>query len=150
MTAEHNHIMTRLFGRLFQQLDEREYTLRTNSGRVRRSSESYYIPDVFVIPMDLVRPLRGRSDLLEAYQAPLPLVVEVWSPSTGDYDVDAKPPEYQRRGDAEIWRIHPYDHTLIPWRRQPDGSYSETLFTGGTVYPIALPGVAIDLDALFA
>lgn len=92
--------------------------------------------------------MRGRPGL-EVYEGPLPLVVEVWSPSTGEYDVDTKLPEYQRRGDLEIWRLHPFDRTLIAWRRQPDGSYSESQYTGGTVRPVALPGVAIDLDTLF-
>jgi len=76
-------------------------------------------------------------------------VVEVWSPSTGDYDVDAKLPEYHRRGDQEIWRIHPYERMLTAWRRQPDGSYTETVYTGGVVHPLAFPVVAIDLDTLF-
>ena len=80
----------------------------------------------------------------------MPLVVEVWSPSTGDYDVETKLQEYQRRGDLEIWRIHPYEQTLTAWRRQPDGSYTETLYRGGRVQPVALPNVTIDLDDLFA
>jgi Uma2 family endonuclease len=150
MTVEHNHVMTRLLVWLAQQLNDDEYTVRSDSGRVRASGESYFIPDVLVIPMRLVRPLRRRRDALEAYAEPLPLVVEVWSPSTGDYDVEAKLPEYQRRGDLEIWRGHPYDHTLTSWRRQPDGSYLEGSYTHGAVEPVALPGVAIDLDALFA
>ena len=75
-------------------------------------------------------------------------MVEVWSPSTGDYDVDAKLPVYQQRGDLEIWRIHPYERTLTTWRRQPDGSYEETLHRDGTITPVALPGVTIDLGAL--
>ena len=75
--------------------------------------------------------------------------LEVWSPSTGEYDVNAKVPEYQRRGDLEIWRIHPFDRTLIAWRRQPDGSYIESHYAGGTVKPVALPDVTIDLDTLF-
>ena len=90
MTAAHNDVTTRLFGRLFQQLDEREFRVRSNAGHVRRLAENYYIPDVFVVPMDLVRPLLPQEDVLETYEAPLPLVVEVWSRSTGDYDVDAK------------------------------------------------------------
>jgi Uma2 family endonuclease len=149
MTAEHNHVTTRIFGRLFQQLDERAFTVRSNLGHVRRSAENYFIPDVFVVPMDLVRPLRGQRNVLEAYPVPLPLIVEVWSPSTGAYDVDTKLPEYQRRGDLEIWRIHPYDRILTAWRRQPDGSYGETIYHEGTIRPVALPGVTIDLDTLF-
>src|SRR5207253_1037556 len=55
MTAAHNDVTARLFGRLFQQLDEREFRVRSNAGHVRRSAETYHIPDVFVVPMDLVR-----------------------------------------------------------------------------------------------
>ena len=149
MTAEHNHVAWQLAFRLGQQLDSSQFEVRLGMGHVRRSEESYYIPDVFVIPVDLFRPLRGLRNMLEAYDAPLPLVVEVWSPSTGDYDVDSKLPEYQRRGDLEIWRIHPFDHTLIAWRRQPDASYAEAHYTGGSVQLVALPNVTIDLDALF-
>ncbi len=149
MTAEHNYVAGQLFYSLKQQLDSSQFDVRIGMGHVRRSEESYYIPDVFVIPIDLVRPLRGRRDVLEAYDAPLPLVVEIWSPSTGAYDVDAKLPEYQRRGDLEIWRLHPFDRTVIAWRRQPDGSYAEAHYAGGTVRPMALPNVTIDLDALF-
>lgn len=149
MTAEHNHVVWRLAFDLGQQLDQSQFEVRPSFGHVRRTSESYYIPDVFVVPTELVRPLRGLRDVLEAYDAPLPLVVEVWSPSTGDYDVDSKLPEYQRRGDLEIWRIHPFDRTLTAWRRQPDGAYAEAHYTGGTVRPVALPNVTIDLDTLF-
>lgn len=149
MTVEHNYIATRLFARLIQQLDERHFDVRANMGRVRRSPENYYIPDVFVIPMDLIRPRRHRPDALEVYEAPLPLVVEVWSPSTGVYDVESKLREYQRRGDLEIWRIHPYERTLTAWRRQDDGSYLETLYTEDIVQAASLPNVQIDLDTLF-
>ena len=87
MIVEHNFVTTRVFGRLFQQLDEREYTIRSNAGHVQRTAQNYYIPDVFVIPTELMRPYRHLNNVLESYDAPLPLVIEVWSPSTGDYDV---------------------------------------------------------------
>jgi Uma2 family endonuclease len=148
MSADHNHIAAFLFGQLYTQLDLTLFEPRVNLGHVRRSPENYYIPDVFVAPAELFRPQRGTRRL-EVYRDPLPLVVEVWSPSTGDYDVDAKLPEYQRRGDLEIWRIHPYEHSLTVWQRQPDGTYAESMYLGGTVRPMALPNVVIDLDALF-
>lgn len=150
MTAEHNYIAFELAARLWQQLDPSQFQVRNNAGHVRHTEENYYIPDVFVVPVEMVEPLRGRRDILEAYDAPLPLVVEVWSPSTGDYEVDSKLPEYQRRGDLEIWRIHPFERALTAWRRQHDGTYAELHFSGGTVEPIALPDVSIDLDTLFA
>ena len=149
MAWEHNDLTFELGHLLRLQLDRRAFRVRVNAARVRWSAKNYYIPDVAVVPLELGRDLRGRPDRLEAYSAPLPLVVEVWSRSTGDYDVAEKLLEYQRRGDQEIWRIHPYDRTLTAWRRRDDGSYTETLYTSGTVQPIALPGVTIDLDELF-
>ena len=150
MTFEHNYIANRLQVHLIQQLDQMVFLVSHNAARLRISAEHYYIPDVCVIPLELLRPHRGRSDELEVYEAPLPLVVEVWSPSTGSYDVETKLAEYQRRGDLEIWRIHPYERTLTAWRRQPDGSYLESFHQGGRIQPVALPGVTIDLDTLFA
>jgi Uma2 family endonuclease len=148
MSYDHNEVATRLLVSLVQQLDPSAFGARHNAGHVRRSSESYYIPDVFVFPKRLAEGLRGRI-VLESYTEPLPLVVEVWSPSTGDYDIEVKLLEYQRRGDLEIWRIHPYDRTLTAWRRQSDGSYAESVCKSGVIHPVALPDVTINLDSLF-
>lgn len=150
MSFTHNQMMFELAFQLRSQLDPRTYGVRANSGRVRRTDETYYIPDVFVLPLALAEWIRDRPDVLEVYEEPLPLIVEVWSPSTGDYDIDAQLPEYQRRGDLEIWRLQPFERKLTVWRRQPDGSYAVAEYTSGTVQPVALPGVTIDLDALFA
>jgi Uma2 family endonuclease len=148
MTWEHNFTTRTLADELNAQLDRRVYVAVYNIGRVRRARESYFIPDVYVIPRETQRRLfrRGR---IESYPTPLPLVVEIWSRSTGDYDNTVKLSEYRRRGDLEIWLIHPYERTLVAWRLQPDGSYTETLFTEGTVEPVALPGVSIELAKLF-
>lgn len=146
----HSNAVFQLVRQLDLQLDPDEFRVRANFGRVRRSTASYYIPDLYVIPFERISGLLDRPDLLEVYADPLPLVVEVWSPSTGGYEVDGKRPEYQARGDLEIWRIHPYDRTLTAWRRQPDGSYVETTYRGGHVPIAALPGVTVELEALFA
>ena len=101
-----------------------------------------------VIPAAYQEPLDPRD--LGAYAEPLPFVAEVWSPTTGNYDIAAKLPSYRARGDLEIWFVHPCEDTLTAWRRQPDGGYTETLSTGGIVSVASLPGVAIDLDDLLA
>lgn len=150
MTFDHNRGMRRLAADLITQLDRREFEVAMDSSRNHVSTGSFYIPDLVVIPVALVERGKQTGRRLEVYNEPLPLVVEIWSPSTGAYDVGRKLREYQRRGDAEIWRLHPYERTLTAWRLQPDGSYSETVYRGGTVEPLALPGVRIDLDALFA
>ena len=148
MTTAHNRAEEALARRLMAQLDEAEYSVRIENGRLRISATTFYIPDLCVIPRALEDPKLDDSSL-EIYAEPVPLVVEVWSPSTGNYDVGTKLLEYQQRGDLEIWRIHPIERTLIAWRRLPDGSYAETLHNAGSVRPLALPQVSIELESLF-
>ncbi len=149
MTAAHNELAVTLGYILLSQLDRAAYRVRIDAGRLRRPQATYFIPDVFVVPTAYVIPLMDQQDVLEVYDQPLPLVVEVWSRSTGEYDIEEKLAVYQQRGDLEIWRIHPYERTLTAWRRLPDGSYDETIHHDGVVRPTALPGIEIDLAALF-
>ena len=95
MTTEHYSTMARLARRLNLQLDEREYEVRMDGPRLRISTGRYYLPDVCVIPRAVVRRSLETPSRFEVYEEPMPLVVEVWSPSTGDYDVEQKLREYQ-------------------------------------------------------
>ena len=148
VTWEHMDIASLLSHLLQSQLDRREYRVFVES-RVRRPAATIFLPDVMVVPTVYGELFRGRPGTLAIFSDPLPLIVEIWSSSTGEYDVDAKLPVYRQRGDLEIWRIHPYERTLTAWQRQLDGSYQETVHRGGIVTPVALPGVEIDLDELF-
>lgn len=148
MTQEHNDLQWFLAFMLQSQLSRDEFHVRSNAGRTARPATSYFIPDVMVIPVKYMASLRGTGEL-EAFTDPLPFVAEVWSPSTGEYDVEDKFPDYKRRGDLEIWRIHPHDRTVVAWRLEPEGSYSEHIYSGGTVPIASLPGVTIDLAELF-
>jgi Uma2 family endonuclease len=149
MTFGHNRVTVLLSAQFLQQIDLRRYDVRIGHGLVHRPGETYYIPDLFVVPLARSIPQSADEDSVDFYREPVLLVVEVWSPSAGGYDVDAKLPAYRARGDKEIWRIHPYERTLTAWRRQADGSYAESVHRDGTIVPIAVPGVTIDLDALF-
>jgi Uma2 family endonuclease len=150
MSFEHGQFAVMLAHFLLLQLDRTKYLVSVNDNRVRRAADTILIPDVFVFPTEYADAFRGRPGVLAVYTGPLPLVVEIWSASTGDYDLDTKVPIYQQRGDLEIWRIHPYERTLTRWVRQPDGSYAESVHAGGILVLVAVPGVAIDLDELFA
>ena len=148
MSYAHNHAGMELAFRLQCQLPIDELAFRVNAGYLKRGEKNYFRPDVMLIPREYTIILRG-SYALEAYGGPLPFVAEVWSPSTGEYDVEDKFPEYKRRGDLEIWRVHPHDRTIIAWRRQADGTYSETIYTTGAVPVESLPGVSVVLESLF-
>ena len=150
MSARHGDVMDLLVELLHEQLDRREYRVRTQHARLRRSSHTYYIPDIAVIPASAVRALLDQpGETLDAYPEPIPLVVEIWSPSTGRYDIEEKLPGYQERGDLEIWYIHPYERTLTAWRRDADGTYTESIYRSGIARARSLPGVEIAIDLLF-
>ena len=150
MSAEHGDFTFEFGHRLRSQIDRSQFRIAINDWRVLRPTATVFIPDLVVVPIALYDEFRGQPGRLAIFSQPLPLVVEVWSASTGDYDIAAKIPVYQQRGDLEIWHIHPYERTLMRWVRQSDGSYREALHREGIVLLSALPGVEIDLDRLFA
>ncbi len=148
MSMRHDNVAAYMGAVLIFQLDPNEFVVNVNGGKTRYTARNYYIPDVVVIPAAYQQPFEHDPGAFNAYTKPLPFVAEVWSPSTGDYDMAAKLPVYQQRGDLEIWFFHPYERTLAARRRQPDGSYREERYAGGIVPIHSLPGVTIDLDAL--
>jgi Uma2 family endonuclease len=150
MTQEHNDAASILGFLLQQQLPLDVYRVRVNMGRARRDENHSYIPDVMVVPVSMMAPRSDAPGGLERYDGPLPLVVEVWSPSTGEYDVDDKLPEYMHRGDLEIWRVHPYERSVTVWRRSLAGDYSRSEYGISDVVTVSsLPGVVIAVQSLF-
>ena len=148
MSMLHDNVASYLGAALIGQVDRRAYRVNVNGGKTRYTERNYYVPDVVVIPAAYQVPFERDPRSFNAFAEPLPLVVEIWSLSTGGYDMAAKLPVYRARGDEEIWLIHPYERILTAWRRQPDGTYAEAVYTGGLVPVASLPGVSIDLDAL--
>lgn len=149
MTTEHADTGRMLLRQLILQLPA-DLSADKEGPNLRVPNGNYRIPDVCVVPRELIRRRKAtRSTRLEVFDEPMPLVVEVWSPSTGGHDSATKVREYQERGDLEIWLLHPYERTLVALRRQPDGGYLETLYKEGSVPVLSLPGVTIDLASLF-
>jgi Uma2 family endonuclease len=148
MSMKHDDVTSYLGVILANQLGRREFRVNINGARARLSERTCYIPDVVVIPAAYKRPFEDDPRAFNAFAQPLPLVVEVWSPSTGDYDVMTKLRGYRERGDEEIWFVHPYERTLTVWRRQPDGNYVVETYRGGRAAVSPLPGVVADLDEL--
>ncbi len=145
-----HHDTSFFLGFLLQgQLDRASFRVHVNGSRLERNERTYFVPDIAVIPVELFGPLQAIPNALNLYVQPLPLVVEVWSPSTGTYDGDEKIPQYMARGDKEIWRLYPYEKTLKAWRRQPDGAYVESFHRNDTVQADFLPNVSINLASLF-
>jgi Uma2 family endonuclease len=134
---------------LILQLDHTVYSVDVNTIRVRHLGTTFLMPDLAVIPVALYAAYKGRWDAFAVFDASFPLVVEGWVQPTEDYDVATKIPVYRARGDEEIWRLHPFERTLTVWRKRGDGGYDELVYRGGTVEVASLPGVVVDLEALF-
>jgi Uma2 family endonuclease len=150
VSVGHAYTIDLLARDLSLQLDPRAFLVSANNARLR-VGDAYLIPDLVVLPVELARAMLDRNPhQLAVYDAPMPLVVEVWSPSTGRYDIATKIPLYQARGDRELWFVRPVERTVTAWFRRDDGGYDEATHQGGVVACAALPGVRIDLSALFA
>lgn len=148
MTWDHQNLAFELGHLLRLQLPKDRFRVQVES-RVARPEATVLQPDVMVIPQHYGDALRGQPGKLAIFDQPLPFVAEVWSVSTGRYDVKAKLPIYQQRGDAEIWLIHPYDRLVTAWRRQPDGTYASSEHDADVIELAALPNVVIDVAELF-
>ena len=83
MSMKHEDVASYFGAALIVQLDRRRFRVNINGGRVRVSPRSYYIPDVVVIPAAYKLPFEDDPRAFNAFAEPLPLVVEVWSPSAG-------------------------------------------------------------------
>lgn len=147
VTLAHMDVISRLCFHLQRQLDIEQFRVYSE-GRVRHPRATIFLPDVMVVPDEYRAAFLERPNILAVFAEPLPLVVEVWSRSTGHYDVAAKLPLYQQRGDAEIWLIHPDEKMVTSWRRQTDGTYAASVHQEGTIRPVALPDVVIDVAEL--
>lgn len=77
MTHAHNRLGAMIGTMIGSQIDWSTYEVRIYAGRVHRPASTYFIPDVFVFPMAYVTPRLRDNDVLEVYDQPLPLVVEI-------------------------------------------------------------------------
>ena len=108
------------------------------------------MPDVFVVEASEALQFRGLDATLEAYSAPVPFVAEVWSRSTGQYDLVEKLEANRLRGDREIWLLHPYEKWVRINQKTADGSYSQREVAHGLIALAGLPGVTIDVGSLLS
>ncbi|MGB4861413.1 MAG: Uma2 family endonuclease [Tepidiformaceae bacterium] len=147
MTMEHSDLAFELAFTIRSQVAHDQFHVRCDQGRLL-SGASYLVPDVFVVEASEALQFRGLDATLEAYSAPVPFVAEVWSRSTGQYDLLEKLEAYRLRGDHEIWLLHPYEKWVRINRKAADGSYSQREVAQGLIPLAALPGVTIDVGSL--
>jgi Uma2 family endonuclease len=147
MTLRHNTISRSLARELESRLPS-GYTVAYNTARLRLPGGDHYVPDVVVMPDEIVNRYWDETSV-EAYREPASLVVEVRSPSTGDYDATDKLTGYQERGDLEIWLVDPSAQRVTAYVFGGASGYEQRVHPRGRVKLSAIPGVEVDLDRVF-
>jgi Uma2 family endonuclease len=145
MSQGHGDALVELTLALRLRIDRVRGRVRVNHAKLAIPGGNFFIPDLAILPADAFT----DPTAADLFHVPAFLVVEVWSPSTGSYDIDVKLPAYRARGDAEIWRVYPPERSITRWVRRPDGAYLESVVTAGRIALAALPDVEIDVADVF-
>jgi Uma2 family endonuclease len=93
------------------------------------------------------------TDAVALTEAP-PLVFEVRSPSTWQYDTGIKLQKYQTFGVQEVWLIDTESHSILVHRRSdpnaPTFDIANEVFRNETLTSPLLPGFVLPIDSMFA
>lgn len=119
--------------------------------------ESFYAPiDVVFAPKvvavpDVVFVARDRARIIgpKAIEGSPTLIVEILSPSTRRRDLGAKKALYERFGVPEYWTVD-LKRRVVTVCLLDDGRYRCVDHGDGVVRAAAVPGLDVDLEALFA
>jgi Uma2 family endonuclease len=78
------------------------------------------------------------------------LVVEVLSPSNSITEMERKRILYRRAGVKEYWLVDPEAKTILVYTLSGHFYFEKLYETGDTVHSETLPGLSVELEALFA
>lgn len=113
--------------------------------------------DVFLDGQNILQPdvvglLRDRKDLLGSknLEGPPSLAIEVLSPSSSRYDRRKKRDLYAQRGVPEYWIVDPEARTAKTYSDHRDGRYQTEQTTSDIAVSATIPGLSVELTALFA
>jgi Uma2 family endonuclease len=120
-------------------------------GRLFTAPTDVLLPDGGVLQPDLVF---SRSDRLgivgkAAIEGPPDIVVEILSPSTRARDVGRKKEIYAALGVPEYWVVDPERRAVTVFALR-GGAYEPLPQPDAVAHSAVLPGLAIDVAALFA
>jgi Uma2 family endonuclease len=121
-------------------------------GQVMEAPLDVYLEDRNVLQPDVVVLLHDRMNLLGPanIEAAPSLAIEVLSPSTSRRDQGIKRDLYARFGVPEYWIVDPVARTVTICFDPRDGRYSQETTAVDTAASATIPGLSVELTALFA
>lgn len=111
---------------------------------VEVSPWSGYEPDLCFVAQERLNIIQENS-----ITGPPGLVIEIISPSTRPYDAYAKKEGYAHLGVPEYWLIDP-DNQAVAFYRLSESGYVEGPVEEGVYHSVAVPGLWVRLDWLWA
>ena len=152
-TKSHAYLIERLARTLRSQLDPQQFeVLAVGAGLgIERVPLTYRIPDLMVFRTEALRQDRAMTAERDPYIWVAPdLLVECLSPSNRKGAVQELLADYAQIAVPEVWLLDPALPRCTSYRYQ-SGAMRELETTSlGTVTPLLLPNVTVDLAALWA
>lgn len=141
--TRHQHVSKRLQYQLYTKIELAGLGVLYNGPiDVQLSEFDIVQPDLVIILNDNIRKITPTKIKV----APN-LVVEILSPSTGDYDRTIKKDLYERSGVSEYWIVDPFEQHVDQWVLQ-NGKL--TLLPKSNVLQLTfVSGIEVDLDTVW-
>jgi Uma2 family endonuclease len=150
---KHVYLIRKLSRVLDRQLDDSEYEVFSQQPGlgVERIPLTYRIPDLMVFRIEALRRDCVETAANDPYIWTVPeLIVECLSPSNRKGSVQGLLADYAHIGVPEVWLLDPEPPRFTSYRYE-SGMLRQWLETeSGSVTPLFLPNVAVDLAALWA
>ncbi|AFY75680.1 MAG: Uma2 family endonuclease [Hydrococcus sp. C42_A2020_068] len=128
-----------------------EYLIRLLGDRAMvRASKPITLPNDSEPEPDLAIVQRLGREYLEHHPYPENIfwLIE-YSDSSLEKDLETKSKVYAEANILEYWVVNLKKRQLIVFRDPQDGEYgSKSTLTGGTVYPLAFPNVAVSVNSI--
>ena len=142
-STDHQSVLLRLGSQLYTQVESK------GLGRVFIAPTDLHLSEVDIVQPDLMVILESNLHIITPTKVKgVPdLVVEALSPSTASHDRKAKKERYRIAGVPEYWIVDPDEHVVEQYLLEGE-AYRLAEFCERKLCP-ALPGVVIDVDALW-
>jgi Uma2 family endonuclease len=122
------------------------------------AGEHFYAPldvrlaDGTVVQPDLVAVSATRFGIIteSAIEGVPDFMVEIVSPSHDRHDREVKRALYARHMVPEYWLVDPGSGTITIYTEPHEGQYQSVTITGETAHSVTIPGLSVDVAALFA
>ncbi len=142
-SVRHQLVQTGLLVQIHGRLAGRPCRAIPSPVDVRLSDQDVVQPDIIVV-------CDPGQDHRTHIEGPPSLVIEILSPSTGQYDRVVKMDLYARAGLPEVWLVTPFPQSVEIFRLDGDGYRRHAAYTHTqTLTSPTLPEIKVDLAPVF-